>query len=85
MSEAALLKKRPLPENFMKTTEQLHQLDLQLLGGAECRVQTTDKMLVDEMITELKAVSMWQRQVVKTWEYKVIEAPAKRTKKDDGI
>lgn len=84
MSEAALLKKKPLPENFMKETSTLHQLDLVILGGAQCRIQTTDKMLADEIITELKAVGMWQRQVVKTWEYSQIDTPVKRAKKDDG-
>ncbi len=77
-----ILMKKSIPENFMKNVDVLHQIDILIMGGAQCRIQTTDKMLADEIITELKATGAWARQPVRTWESKIIslDEPKKKVK-----
>ena len=70
MTEAALLKKRPLPNDFLQN-QQIYEIDVVIHGGGHARIQTTSKTLADEVVTELKAIGVFHRQPVKTWEHRL--------------
>jgi hypothetical protein len=79
MTEAALLKKKPLPDDFL-ANDVIYEIDILVSGGAQARVQTTDRDLYNEILTELKGIGMFHRQPVRTWESREHAAPVKTKK-----
>ena len=93
MTEAVLLKKRPIPEDFLQN-QQVYEIDVVIHGGGHARIQTTSKTLADEVVTELKAIGVFHRQPVKTWEHRlhpvaveelVSETKTKKTTNDKTV
>ena len=70
MTEAALLKKRALPNDFLEN-QPIYEIDVVIHGGGHARIQTTSKTLADEVVTELKAIGVFHRQPIKTWEHRL--------------
>ena len=56
-------------------------ITMEMIGGHRTEITSTDWDLHDAVVDELKAVSTFQRQVVKNWNYKQGEISGKLTKK----
>lgn len=52
-------------------------ITMQMMGGNRTDLTSTDWDLHDAVVDELKAVSTFQRQVVKTWNYKLGDSGAR--------
>ena len=89
MTEAALLKKKALPSDFLEN-QPIYEIDVVIHGGGHARIQTTSKTLADEVVTELKAIGVFHRQPVKTWEHRlhpvaVEDTPVEPKAKKDNV